>query len=292
MPIPTKETWLKIATEYSDYRQIPNCLGSIDGKHVRIQKPAKSASLYFNYKKFSSLVLLTSVDANYCFTFIDVGAVGSANDTAVFQNSTFGKRFFKNELLIPPANCFPGGSEKMPYFFIADEAFPLASNLMRPYSGRNITGRNITGRNITGRNIRAQCSAVERRRKQIFNYRLSRARMNVECGFGMLRSKFRVYDTPLKTNMATSIKIVKATCVLHNFIRQEDRPHVNETEIATEFRASRLSRLNLQDLIIQQGGYATSDGQYVRDQLSKHFLSEAGRVPRLSPRNKNKNISL
>lgn len=274
MPIPTKECWLKIATEYSDYRQIPNCLGSIDGKHVRIQKPAKSASLYHNYKHFKSLVLLVSVDANYCFTCIDVGAVGSANDTAIFTNSNFGKRFYKNQLHIPPARCFPGGTEMMPHFFIADEAFPLNTHLMRPFSGRNIA-----------------INPVQRPRKEIYNYRISRARLNVECGFGMLRTKFRIYDTPLKTNMATSKKIVKATCVLHNYIRQEDRPHVNESEVASEFRASRLTRLNLIDLHVQRGEYATTDGQYVRNQLSNHFISENGSVPwqscRINPTNFN-----
>lgn len=275
MPIPNKEAWLKTAEEYFDYRQIPNCLGSLDGKHVRLQKPAKSGSLYHNFKGFSSLVLLACVDANYAFTCIDVGAVGSANDSAIFKNSDFGKLFFKNKLKIPPANCFPGGSsEKMPYFFIADEAFPITTHLMRPFSGKSIAG-----------------NPAEQNRKETYNYRLSRARINVECAFGGLRSKFRVYDTPIKTNMTTSIQIVKATCMLHNYIRQEDRPHVNETEIAAEFRASRLTRRNLQDLQVQQCGNATSDGQYVREYLSKYFLSIAGAVPwqnrRVNPRNFN-----
>lgn len=110
--------------------------------------------------------------------------------------------------------------------------------------------------------------------------------MNVECGFGIYRSKFRIFHTPIKTNLETSKKIVKATCVLHNFIRREDRPHVNETEVATEFRESRMTRKNLQDL--QDRGGKT-DGQYVRDKLSEYFLSEAGTVPwqsrRIKPTN-------
>lgn len=274
MPVPTKEDWLKIATEYSDYRQIPNCLGSIDGKHIRLQKPSKTASQHYNYKNFFSLHLFASVDANYTFTCIDVGAVGSANDNAVFRNSSFGKCFFRNQLNIPAADYFPFGSEKMPFFFIADEAFPICSNLMRPYPGKN---------------IRKDLS--QHTRKETFNYRLSRARMNVECGFGIYRSKFRIFDTPIKTNLETSKKIVKATCVLHNFIRREDRPHVNETEVATEFRESRMTRKNLQDLNVRQlgcGGGKT-DGQYVRDKLSEYFLSEAGTVPwqsrRINPTN-------
>lgn len=203
------------------------------------------------------MVLMVSVDANYLFTCIDVGAFGSANDNAVFRNSNFGKRFFSNQLDIPPAQCFPGEAKKMPFSFVGDAAFPINTNLMRPFSGKSISKNTIGG---------------ERERKKTFNYRLSRARMNVECAFGILRSKNRVFDTPLKTDLQTSIKIVKATCVLHNFIRIEDRPTVNASKIAAEFRASRLTRNNLNDLNVQQSGNASSDGQFVRDNLSKYFL--------------------
>lgn len=276
MPQPNKEKWKQIAIEYNDYRQMPHCIGSIDGKHIRLQKPKLSGSLYYNYKNFYSLILMASVDANYTFTIIDVGAVGSANDTAVFRNSTFGKKFYNNELDIPKADALTDDGEKIPYFFIADEAFPLGPNLMRPFSGTNISS-----------------VAGDRERKDIFNYRLSRGRLNVECAFGMMRSKFRVLDTPLKTNVKNSVRIIKAICALHNYIRIEDRPHINETEIAMNFRESRLLMQTFQDLCPQQTGRGNQsyDGLIIRDYLSTHFLSETGQVPwqttRINPTNFN-----
>jgi hypothetical protein len=57
----------------------------MDGKHVQIQAPAKSGSLYFSYKKTSSVVLLACADANYKFIFVDIGAYGSNSDGGIFR---------------------------------------------------------------------------------------------------------------------------------------------------------------------------------------------------------------
>lgn len=58
--------------------------------------------------------------------------------------------------------------------------------------------------------------------KQIFNYRLSRARRMVECAFGILTSQWRIYKRPINTSIETAENIVKATIVLHNFLHQDD----------------------------------------------------------------------
>lgn len=76
IPKPSKEDWLKICSNFEKNANFPNCLGAIDGKHVRIKKPSHSGSLYYNYKNFFSLVLLAIWDTDYCFTYIDVGLYG------------------------------------------------------------------------------------------------------------------------------------------------------------------------------------------------------------------------
>ena len=50
--------------------------------------------------------------------------------------------------------------------------------------------------------------------KSTFNYRLSRARRIVENAFGILAQRFSVFDRRLHN----VIKIVYATCVLHNYL--------------------------------------------------------------------------
>lgn len=92
IPQPTTETLMKNATDFFEQWNYPNCVGAIDGKHVRIVCPANTGSADFNYKDFFSVILLAIVDANYKFVFIDVGAYGREGDSGVFNRSTIGKQ--------------------------------------------------------------------------------------------------------------------------------------------------------------------------------------------------------
>lgn len=58
LKLPTLSEWKDINTGYWQNWNFPNTIGAIDGKHIEIQAPAKSGSLYFNYKKNFSIVLM------------------------------------------------------------------------------------------------------------------------------------------------------------------------------------------------------------------------------------------
>lgn len=170
LKVPDKTEWEKIRTDFWKVWNVPNCIGSIDGKHCTIQAPSNSGTDYFNYKKFFSIILLAVVDANYCFTVIDVGATGRQSDGGVLGNTCFFKKLEANELHLPDSKSLPNTSISLPNYFLGDEAFPLKTFLMRPYGGKLLSEP-----------------------KKVYNYRHSRGRRVVENAFGILSSKWRIF---------------------------------------------------------------------------------------------------
>ena len=61
----TKEEWTAIQDIFFKKLDFPQCLGALDGKHIRIQCPPHAGSTYFNYLGYHSIVLFAVVDANY-----------------------------------------------------------------------------------------------------------------------------------------------------------------------------------------------------------------------------------
>lgn len=61
IPTPDENTWKEAEIGYREIWKFPNCVGSIDGKHVAIKCPPNSGSEYFCYKNFYSIVLLAIV---------------------------------------------------------------------------------------------------------------------------------------------------------------------------------------------------------------------------------------
>ena len=195
--------WRLVAENFSDKWNFPNCVGAVDGKHVVMKAPAKSGSLYFNYKGTFSIVLMAVVDANLQFIMIDIGSYGRNSDGGIFAHSNFGKALTGGKLPLPPPRILPGAEHlgPMPYVLVGDEAFPLNQNLMRPYPGRGCTED-----------------------QQVFNYRLSRARRVVENGFGVLASRWRIFFTKIGVSPETTKDIVKAAIVLHNMLQRQTTP--------------------------------------------------------------------
>lgn len=112
--LPTEEKWREISLDFEKNTNFPNCVGALDGKHIRIIKPIKSGSLFYNYKHYYSIVLMAVFDANYCFTFVDVGAYGKFSDLSVFKNGKFFEQLENETLSIPQPKPLPGDNENGP----------------------------------------------------------------------------------------------------------------------------------------------------------------------------------
>ncbi|XP_071040057.1 uncharacterized protein [Parasteatoda tepidariorum] len=197
---PNEEEWAKIAEGFEKYTDFPNCVGALDGKHVVIQAPANSGSLYYNHKGSYSMVLMAVCDATYCYTYVDIGAYGKQGDSTIFSDSAFGKAVLDGSLNLPADKCLNGGTTPMPLVFVADEAFPLKKHIMRPYPGKGLTPS-----------------------RAAFNYRLSRARRMIENTFGITSSRWRILRQPILAGTKTVENIVKAIVCLHNFVSRNER---------------------------------------------------------------------
>lgn len=137
----------------------------------------------------------------------------------------------------------------MPYVIVGDEAFPLKSYLMRPYSKNYVTGSESN---------------------RIFNYRLSRARRVVENSFGILSARWRVFLRYLEVQPDMVDKIVLASCCLHNMLCTDDfEPSNNYCDGPNSFITS------VEPLRQNSSQHAFS----VRDKFRNYFLSEEGSVP-------------
>lgn len=174
----------------------PNCLGAIDGKHVQIKAPDNTGTVYFNYKRTFSINLMAVASADYKFLSVDIGQIGSASDSGIWDRSEFGTAWKNKAVNTPPPIPLPGTQELTEYVMVGDEAFPLQANLLRPFPGRDLD------------------TMVKKR----YNYRLSRARRVVENAFGILTNRFRVLFTTIDANAEKATSIVKTCCVLHNML--------------------------------------------------------------------------
>ena len=262
MPKPKRADWERIEQGFRNRWQFPNCIGAVDGKHISVIKPADTGSLFFNYKGYFSTVLMAVVDASYRFITVDIGEYGANTDSNVFRNSKFGKKFMENKLDLPPNKRLPNMPNEgpMPHVLIGDEAFPCLHNLMRPYPRHDKEKLTIP------------------RNKAVFNYRLCRARMTVECTFGILAQRFRIFNRRIPLSIDNADKIIKAACVLHNFLTEDKevdrmyaeadptREYLDDDGVAVLY----LPRLN---------GYRTSDeAKGVREIFTSYFNSPQGRV--------------
>lgn len=133
MKPPTDEDFKQIAKEFYGKWGFPNCIGSLDGKHIRIVCPRWSGSMFYNYKNYFSLVLQAVADANCKFIFIEAGAYGKQSDGGTLRKSAIFSRLENHTLNVPADVLLPDSNIKAPFVFIADEAYPLLRNLLRPY---------------------------------------------------------------------------------------------------------------------------------------------------------------
>ncbi|XP_055020896.1 uncharacterized protein LOC129412060 [Boleophthalmus pectinirostris] len=258
----TISEWKAVAKDFADKWHFPHCLGAIDGKHIFIQPPAKSGSMFHNYKSRFSIILMAVVDANYKFLYASAGTQGRVSDAGVFAHSDLKHAMDTGMLSFPPADTLPHTDAMMPYMLVGDEAYPLRADLMKPYPLRNLN-----------------------QNQRIYNYRLSRARRVVENAFGILANRFRVFRTTICLDPDKVVTILFACLCLHNFLRHHSAdayvpPGYIDCEDANHQLMEGAWRREggLQSVSMGQARNPSVEAKKQRDVLCQYFVSPAGSV--------------
>ena len=217
--------------------------------------------MFYNYKGYFSIILLALVDAEYKFLWCNIGGPGSASDAGVFNASHLCSALEEERLLFPNPQPLPGDDVDMPYFLVGDDAFPLRTWLMKPYSARYLTHN-----------------------ERVFNYRLSRARRVVENAFGILANRWRCLLTCIQVKPLNATKVVKGTLTLHNLLRTR-YPGLQGMEVDHEDPNGNIvpgtwqENVELTDTIPHRAGCPNIEGKRQRNYLSDYYNSNFGRLP-------------
>lgn len=201
MSQPSEDEWQSYAEGFWKRRNVPNCVGAVDGKHINLQNVSLIQEVYFSItKKNCNVVLMAVANYVYRFTLVDVGAYGGNSDGGIFSESLIGKNLKSENLnLLKKTFKLLGSQDHILTYILADDAFALSSRVMKPYSGRNLYEK-----------------------QKICNYRFSRTRRTVKSTFGIYANKWRIFRQSICILLETADMIIIASLCLHNFIMTEE----------------------------------------------------------------------
>ncbi|XP_044766591.1 protein ALP1-like [Coccinella septempunctata] len=247
LPSPTKTKWEEIAKGFDQKANFPHCIGAIGGKHIRSKKPELSGSSNVKNKDYYSIVLLAVVDSDYKFVYVDIGSYGTNCDSYNLKNTGLWEKLNDESLPIPDPTPLTESGKSIPFVLVGDEAFALHNNLLRPFGGTHLDER-----------------------KKKFNCRLSQVRRYVEWAFGIMAAKWRILQRPVDTSITSTIEIVKACIVLHNFACERDGLRFDDSSEATSA---------MDNLENEPNPRAGAQANNIRSAFADYFMSPEGSVP-------------
>ena len=172
--------------------------------------------------------------------YIDVGCQGRISDDGVYNNSVLKEAIFNNSLNLPspkplpnidPNDIFWDKETSTPFSFVADDAFPLSQNIMKPYPRRNLNDK-----------------------KRIFCSRLSYFHRVSENAFGILGCRFQHFLGRLNLTPETAVDAILAAVTLHNFFQCKSRESYTPPHLVDELEGGQ---------VIHEGSWRQDNAQNV-----------------------------
>ncbi|CAM5149071.1 unnamed protein product [Natator depressus] len=225
----------------------PNCGGAIDRTLIPILEPDHQGSQYINRKGYFSRVLQALVDHKGRFTNINVGWPGKVHDARVFRNSGLFK-WLQQGVYFPDQKITVGDVE-MPTIILGDPAYPSMPWLMKPYTGTLDSSQ------------------------ELFNYRLSKCRMVVECAFGHLKGSWHSLLTRSDFSKNNIPIVIAACCVLHNLCESKGEMFMAGWEVDANCLATEYAQPDSRAV-----RKAQQEAVHIREALKTSFMTGWGAV--------------
>ncbi|CAI9269987.1 unnamed protein product [Lactuca saligna] len=184
------------------YPYFKDCIGAIDGTHMKASVPQHEQIKFIGRKNFVTQNIMAACDFNMCFTFALAGWEGTAHDTRII-NEARRRREVK----------FPLPSDGK--YYLVDAGYPNTKGYIAPHNGSNIRYHIPDFR-------RGQTSASREPKgfKENFNYYHSSLHNIIERTFGVWKAQWLLLrDMHVNFDFETQDKIVLASLAIHNYIR-------------------------------------------------------------------------
>ncbi|XP_075096191.1 uncharacterized protein LOC142174308 [Nicotiana tabacum] len=182
-----------------DGSQVPSeidCIGTIDGTHIRVKVSQREAPRYRGRKDYPTQNVLAACTFNLKFTYVLAGWEGTASDSRIMKEALNRQAPLK----------LPEGK-----YYLVDAGLMLRSGLIMPYRGERY-------------HLKEYSRNPPRNPRELFNLRHASLHNAIERAFGVLKKRFPIISSSTEPSygVETQKLIIFSCCILHNYLRGAD----------------------------------------------------------------------
>ncbi|XP_052736349.1 uncharacterized protein LOC128197745 [Vigna angularis] len=185
------------------YPYFKDCLGAIDGTHVRVRVPRTDAPRFRGRKDWPTQNVFATCDFDMKFTYVLAGWEGTASDSRILKNA-----LDRDDPLVIPQGKY----------YLGDAGFMLKSTVLTPYRGVRYHLKEFTR---TG----------PQNARELFNHRHSSLRTVIERTFGVLKKRHHsslLYPTQLYLGVDNNDPLLNE---VHNELNEGEEHNVSSSQV-------------------------------------------------------------